>query len=201
VKTWGVAWLVAGEFALLICGNLTGGLGLVLIFFVVLYDATHKRISFAPVLMAACRFMLYAVAASTGGGKVTGEAVWGALALALYIIGLSYLARRESTAGVYSYWPLLLLCSPIVLALTLNAGAFRENALLLAAIFALWTARCLRFTLRKTELNIGRTVAGLLAGIVLVDWLAVANLPRELSLLFIGFFILANAFQSFIPAT
>jgi len=83
---------------------------------IILYDAVHKQISFAPVLMGACRFLLYLVAASSCSQSINGWAVWCGLALACYIIGLSYLARRESTAGALQYWPLLFLTAPILIA-------------------------------------------------------------------------------------
>jgi hypothetical protein len=49
--------------------------------------------------------------------------------------------------------------------------------------------------------QIGRTVSGLLAGIVFVDWLAVPDVPRIFGLVFLGLFGLALLFQRFVPAT
>ena len=49
--------------------------------------------------------------------------------------------------------------------------------------------------------NIGRTVSGLLAGIVIVDWLAAVDVPRELAFVFLGLFLAANVFQRVVPAT
>ena len=65
----------------------------------------------------------------------------------------------------------------------------------------LYVVRCLRPALWTPERNIGKTVSGLLAGIVLVDWLAAAGAPRELAYMFIGLFLLALLLQRFIPAT
>jgi hypothetical protein len=44
-------------------------------------------------------------------------------------------------------------------------------------------------------------VSGLLAGIVFVDWLAVADAPKYLGLIFLVLFGLAIFFQRFVPAT
>jgi hypothetical protein len=44
-------------------------------------------------------------------------------------------------------------------------------------------------------------VSGLLAGIVLVDWLALADTPKLFGLLMIGLFLAALLLQRFIPAT
>jgi hypothetical protein len=49
--------------------------------------------------------------------------------------------------------------------------------------------------------QIGRAVSGLLAGIVFVDWLAVADAPRNFGLVFLALFGLAVLFQRFVPAT
>ena len=56
-------------------GNLTGILGLALVTCILFYDAVHKMVTFSPLLMGACRFFVYPVAASTGA-MVSGWAVW-----------------------------------------------------------------------------------------------------------------------------
>ena len=201
VWIWGGAWLALGAALLIPLGNSTALLTLLLAAAILLYDAVHKLVTFSPVLMAACRFFLYLVAASTGEYGVTGLAVWSALALAAYIVGLSYLARRESTAGAFSWWPLLFLAVPVGLAAVVNTGEPLKNALLLAAILVLWMLRCLRSTLWTADRQIGRTVSGLLAGIVLVDLLAVADAPQELALVFLLLFVAALLFQRLVPAT
>ena len=201
VWIWGASLLAFGAALLIPLGNTTALLTLILAVSIVLYDAVHKWIAFSPVLMAACRFFLYLVAASTGDHGVTGLAVWSAFALAAYIVGLSYLARRESTAGAFSYWPLLFLGVPVGLAMLVNRGVYLQNALLLAVILGLWMLRCLRSTLWTADRQIGRTVSGLLAGIVLVDLLAVADAPPELALVFLLLFVAALLFQRLVPAT
>ena len=75
---------------------------------IVCYDIAHKRFPLAPVLMAACRFLLYLVAASAAHDHATEVTVWRALALAAYIIGLSCLARSESTSTAAARWPIAL---------------------------------------------------------------------------------------------
>jgi len=133
---------------------------------------------------------------------VTGWAIWCGLALGIYVVGLSYFARIESRAGVLRYWPLLLLGAPVLLAQIMNANGSREAALLLSAIVGLWSVKSLRYGLWSAERNIGRTVCGLLAGIVFVDWLAVGpDAPRELSFVLIALFLAALGLQRFVPAT
>ena len=71
----------------------------------------------------------------------------------------------------------------------------------MSAVLGLWIVRCLRYTFGESDRNIGRTVSGLLAGIVWVDLLAVVDIPRELAPIFVVLFLLALLFQKFIPAT
>lgn len=204
VWRWGSAWLALGTLALVWPGKVTAGLGVVLVVSIVLYDVVHKQTAVSPLLLGLCRFLLYVIAASTAAKGVTGSSLWCGLALAAWIVGLSYLARRESP-GLESglrYWPVLLLAAPIVLAVLMNANAPREGALLLSAILALWGVKCIGASLWSPEPNLRATVSGLLAGVVLVDWLAVGPaLPHELSFVFIGLFLAALLFQRFVPAT
>lgn len=197
----GLSLLLAGELVLLAVGGPTPRLGVFLILAILLYDAVHKLITLSPILMAACRFLLYLVAASAGLDGVTGLAVWSAFALAFYIVGLSYIARKESNRGALRYWPCLCLGAPVGLALLVNANQYRETAIWLSIVLALWVARCLRHTFGAVDRNIGRTVSGLLAGIAWVDLLAVANCRREMAALFIVLFFGAILGQRFVPAT
>lgn len=197
----GFVWLAAGAALLFSTGQITGCLGLLLVINIVLYDAVHKRTAFAPVLMSLCRFWLYVVSGSIGVRGLSGWVIGDGLALAAYIVGLSYLARRESLSGPLSHWPVLFLAVPILVALFRGASGHIDGVLLLPLIPGLWILRCLRSTLWSAERNIGRTVSGLLAGIVLVDWVAVADAPRDLGFVFIALFLSALLFQRFVPAT
>src|SRR5207248_11039047 len=98
-------------------GKFAAGLSSALLVTILWYDFVHKKTKLAPLLMAACRFLLYLVSAAVASG--TGpRLVWiPALALAAYIVGLSYLARGESTGGALSRWPLGLLFLPALLAI------------------------------------------------------------------------------------
>jgi hypothetical protein len=167
---------------------------------VVLYDWIHKRVTFSPVLMAACRFFLFLAAAAAARYGVTGEALWTAIALAGWIIGLSYVAKRESRRGAIAFWPLAVLALPFVLAALMNDGDWRLRGILYSVLLALWAGWCLSHTFGAGQRNIGRTVSGLLAGICLVDLLALAPQPA-LALVFLALFGVALLGQRFVPAT
>jgi 4-hydroxybenzoate polyprenyltransferase len=73
---WGLGWLSVGGLILIAFGKVSALLTIALIFCVLLYDWVHKAIAFSPVIMAACRFFLFLVAASVGHRGVQGLAIW-----------------------------------------------------------------------------------------------------------------------------
>jgi 4-hydroxybenzoate polyprenyltransferase len=201
VWQWGLSWLGLGVLSFCFLGKTTLALATLLAATIFVYDAIHKIFAISPVLMAACRLWLVLLAASAGYDGVTGLSIWSALVLASYVAGLSFLARKESTQGSVRYWPCLLLAAPLVLALIVNRGPYLMRGALLGIVLGLWTLRSLRFSLWSPQRNIGRSVSGLLAGIVLVDLLAVAGDTPVTGLVFVGLCVLALLFQRFIPAT
>ena len=94
---------------------------------------------------------------------------------------------------------MLLLGAPVLLAMFVNPGrsqrcaAGQRNFGAGVALFAAYVW--------AEKRNIGKTVAGLLAGIVLVDLLAVQHVAPEVAAVFFGLFILAVAAQRWVPAT
>lgn len=196
----GGALLAGGGLMLGFLGWTTAIFSGLLLLSVLAYDAIHKAFKFSPVIMAACRFFLLLAAASAGDEGVTGTAAWTAFALSGWILGLSYVARRESAAGPLRWWPLLALASPLVLAGFLNDGVYRLRMLILAALLLTWMVLCLRHCFAGAQRQLGRTVAGLLAGICLVDLLAVPPEPAAHVACLLGF-LLALLAQRFIPAT
>lgn len=201
VWIWGVTLMVAGMASLCWMGTTTVALTLALTAAILLYDASHKLISVAPVIMGLCRCLVYVVAASVAANGVTGLATWSGCALALYIIGLSYLARKEALWAPVNAWPVILLAAPIALALLADDTAIRNRAILLSVMLALWIVASLRLTFGRAQPKVGKTVAKLLAGIVLVDLLAAADLTQPWIFLFPIWFVLALLLQKLAPAT
>jgi 4-hydroxybenzoate polyprenyltransferase len=201
VWLFGAMFLIAGLITVAWISRATTIVALLLIACILVYDAIHKIITAAPLLMGLCRFLLFLLAAAAARKGITGLAIWSGLALALYVVGLSYIAQRESLRGSIRYWPILLLAAPVCLAWLVNDHHYRLTALLLAAVLIVWVVRSLGSTYREPGRNVGHTVSGLLAGIVLVDWLAVAGADVYVSGAFILLFLLARLFQRFFPAT
>jgi hypothetical protein len=204
VWRWTFVLLGLGALCLAAISKTAGVLTLALLACIIIYDATHKVLNASPWLMGLCRFWVYAIAGSTGVWGVNGWPIWCGVALALYVVGLSYVARRESFRGPVPYWPLLLLAAPIFLGMLMNTGSARTDAMLLSFVLVLWIARCVRTVfLPAGEINVGRIVSGLLAGIVFLDWLAVAPQIPHLTSFFVFAPLLAATLwlQRFVPAT
>ena len=202
VWRYGWGWLGLGILILCFVGKAAAALALVLALCIVIYNAAHKVITVSPWLMGACRFWVYVIAGTAGQDGLGGGPVWCGAALALYVVGLSYVARRESFRGPVPLWPLLLLLAPIGLALLMNRGTAQNAAWGVSAILGLWTARCAWGVFKSGSVRATRTVSGLLAGIVWVDWLAVApQCPPWLAGTFLILFGATLFLQRFIPAT
>lgn len=204
VWRYGWLWLALGLAVLAFAGAAAAIYGVILAGFILLYDAVHKYVTASPWLMGLCRFWVYLIAGAAGGGNNGWNIVCG-LALAVYVAGLSLVARRESTPGGgfrVPRWPFILLAAPVVAALLINTGPYLPPILWVGSVFGLWTAFSLRSLWEPVGANLGRIVTGLLAGITMVDWLSVApDCPRGLSLLFPILLLVTRLAQRLIPAT
>ena len=76
-----------------------------------------------------------------------------------------------------------------------------EQGLLASVIVALWLLKSMRHVLWTDQPSIGRAVSGLLAGICLVDLLAVAIMPKEVIMIFLICFLMCLGLQRSIAAT
>jgi hypothetical protein len=201
VWRWGLGWLGLGVLCLLAVGKTTGVLAAILLVCIIIYDATHKVVTASPWLMGVCRFWVYVIAGSAGATGVTGEPIWCGVALAGYVAGMGYLAQHESSRQRVPYWPLAMLLAPVAFAMVMNAAECRLPALWLSLVLVLWIALRVRTIFLAAEANVGHIVSGLLAGIVLVDWLALAPLcPKWLSVVFFILFCATLALQRLLPA-
>ena len=202
VWIYGWGWILLGFLLLFLCGKLAGIFALILTVCIVIYDATHKVITASPWLIGLCRFWVYVIAGTTGQGDFNGRPIWCGAALAFYIVGLSYVARRESFRGTIPHWPLIFLAVPLLLAMLMDQYQARMPAIFISVILIIWVARCVRTVFFGGEIVVARIVSGLLAGIIFVDWLAIApQCPVPLRVTFGILFIVTLVLQRFIPAT
>ena len=195
VWRWGLALLVGGTLLLFLAKPAPGALGLAIVVTAVLFNALHRLITFAPVLIGVCRVLLYLLGASVALHPVTGSALWCGLAAGAYATGQAYLGNWSVRSLPPHSWPVPLFGAPVALAVLMNAGSYREPALLLALALALWTFRSLRYTFWSPARNLSQTASLLLAGLIFVDWLACCNGPRELSFVFLALFLATATLQ------
>jgi 4-hydroxybenzoate polyprenyltransferase len=170
-----IALFAAGQALLLLEGTEPFLAGLGLMALIVLYDAWHKGNPFSPVLMGACRALVYFVAAFAVAGGVPVEVATAAGVLLLYVVGLTQVAKAEG-GSLLSAWPL----AAVLAAVGYWVGWVNSVwfALLLVA-FAAWVVRAL--WLVRVPRRIGAGVVSLIAGMSLYDALAVASVEGSLA--------------------
>lgn len=180
-RAWAAAFVfLAAGFGMFVWGAeaciwLTGAL----VAAIVVYDLYHKPWPGSVFIMGSCRTLLYLATASA----VTGTLSWDgnrevcvkAIALGAYIVGLSLLARNPR-----DWWTLIPLGVPFNVCLAYSGatentylGIFGLSVALVAFLGVLVRAWLLVGT--RSPSNIGRGVGLLLAGIVIVDALAISS--------------------------
>ena len=193
VFTGGFAMLAAGIAIAFTLGREAGFTGIALAVAIVAYDALHKKVSFGPVLMGATRYFSYSLAA-VAVGVFSGDALWGALGLFAYIIGLTYAAKQEAYDRIGAAWPLAVLAIPVLWALTEALKA--PVALVFWAGFAAVVGFALHRLFRRQPGDVPKAVVTMIAGICLYD-AALIGSTGELGLaaLAAGGFVLTLALQ------
>lgn len=192
-----IVLFAAGEALLLLEGTKPFLAGLGLIGLIALYDAWHKGNPLSPVLMGACRALVYFIAAFAVIGEVTVEVAAAAAVLLVYIVGLTQVAKAEG-GSLRAIWPL----AAVVVAIGYWVSWVDSVwfALLLVA-FAAWVWRSL--WLVRGPRRIGQGVVSLIAGIALFDALAVASVGGPLVAVGVclAAFLLTIALQTKIAGT
>jgi UbiA prenyltransferase family len=200
VAAIGFALLAAGVLLMLPFGLLPTLVGLLLAVMIVLYDLWHKGNPLSPIIMGACRALVYLGAGAVVAGEISIGLAIAALALASHVAGLTYAAKRENLDGIDHLWPLLLLALPLIMAFPAEEWpAAIAFALLLGADgFAVSL-----LVLRPAPGALLRAVSILIAAICLVDAVAVAAAGGGMLLVLAcaAGFVLTRLFQTSIPGT
>lgn len=126
------AGLLAFGIALLSPHRSTMGFGGLLAAAIVLYDAWHKKNAFAPIVMGACRGLVYLLAASTVA--LTQSAWVGAAVMVAYVASLTIVAKR---AGRDARWLVPTLIAGISIVDAVFILTIQPNAVATAAMAAL----------------------------------------------------------------
>ena len=163
------------------------------------YNWNHKGNRFSPLTMAACRLLAYVVAGLAATATVPGPLLAAGVVSLCYLIGLTYVAKRESLGRLGSLWPLLFLAAPLAYG-ALLAGGMAGQVVLVA--LAGWIGVALWLLRRRGPGDIPRAVVSLIAGISLVDalFLAIDGWPGAAVLAF-GCFATTLVLQRWISGT
>lgn len=207
---WRLGWgqMLAGILLIILFTDAVWYFSLALVYAIILYDWTHKRWKGAVLAMGACRFLVYVVAASAavdGGDKISSEVLIFATGLFTYIVGITIAARGESTGGKVGWVGKRLLFIPILIGLVVMSEGGGEGMLAseigAMALFVIWMLYASR-QLRSTRPDrIGKFVSALLAGIILVDLIALAQFGIIFWPICAGLLVITLLAQRWIPAT
>ncbi len=197
-----VGWIAAaffgvGLFSLVFAGTYALVFGVILLGLILIYDTWHKGFWWAPIVMGSCRLMLYPIGASSGR---TGESLimlaFG-IGLAFYVMGITYLARGERQPDNAGRWALIFL--PVPFAISCIHGITLTHVAFLAIALAWYAWILVPFFLKRTAIE--QVVAGLLAGIILVDAAYVSGFAGAVAVWLLLLFVLALGLQRTIAAT
>ena len=177
---------------------------LVLLALIVAYNLIHKHTVLGVPLMAACRTAVYLVVGSAALTGVT-PSIWGAgILMFFYVLGITALARNESTSLKASAVGYAFLVVPMIGALYVAGPPFETLFPVSFCLAALWMAMTFSRARKSGTFIVGKTIGPLLAGICLID-LAILNSMHLVSFLtmglFLSFFALALLAQRYVPAT
>jgi 4-hydroxybenzoate polyprenyltransferase len=175
VYAWGFGMLCAALLLLLLAGYAFPGAtgwrapaaGVALGAAIVIYNWHHKDNPLSPVLMGVCRMLVYLTAALAVSAALRMNVLVAALVLLSYLIGLTYVAKREHLNQLGSLWPLAALAVPLLY----GAGTALQAPLvwLFVGSLAAWIAYALWLLRRRAPGDVPRAVVSLIAGISLLD--------------------------------
>ena len=201
VAAIGFCFIGAGAIATAAMGAAAAAMAALLAISIVAYDLHHKANPFAPVVMGACRALVYGATATALSGGVTIFVAVAAVAIAAFVAGLTYAARQESLDKIGNLWPLLLLAAPMLVAV----GVFRQgpSAMAVYLLLVVWTAAAVYLLARRPVAgSVSRAVGWLIAGISLCDAAILASAGALIpALAAIGGFFLTLVAQKYVPGT
>jgi len=201
VAATGFCLVGAGAVATAAMGPAAAAMAALLAISIVAYDLHHKANPFAPVVMGACRALVYGATAAVLSGGVTIFVAVAAVAIAAFVAGLTYAARQESLDKIGNLWPLALLVAPMLVAI----GVFRQGpgAMAVYLLLAVWIAAAVYLLARRPVAgSVSRAVGWLIAGISLCDAAILASTGAIMpALAAIGGFVLTLVAQKYVPGT
>jgi len=181
---WGLlfAGAAAGWAAAFLIGNiLPGAIAVILVISILIYDAGLKFTALGPVLMGACRMFNVLLGMSAAGGPFGAENWVVAGAIGLYIAGVTWFARTETTRSARAHLALstVVMMLGIVLLSSLPHWSQRINPLLQAEPQRWWLLmlilgvligwRCLRAVIEPAPAQVQAAVAQSILSLIILD--------------------------------
>lgn len=174
--------------------------GAVLAAAIVFYNWHHKENPLSPLVMGACRFLVYLAAGFAVASVLPGDVYVAAAVLLCYLIGLTYAAKKEHLGTLDNFWPLAFLAAPVAYGIHLSLS--QPAALLPLLAFAGWMLFALKLLRRRAKGDVPRAVVSLIAGIALLDATILAGFGNwTLAALAGGAFALTLVLQRWVSGT
>ncbi|HCR28738.1 MAG TPA: hypothetical protein DIV79_01810 [Opitutae bacterium] len=200
-----IGLMLAGFVLVAWLGEETLFFALLLVGLIIAYNLVHKRTVLGVPLMAGCRLGLYLLAGAATDSGLSDATVWAGFLVFAYVLGVTELARTESTSNSVSR---IGIGSIIVALLLVAISGFKGEHTLFSLLLLLGIAAWIGYAFKRANaggrLIVGKTIGPLLAGICLVDW-AVLSTMHALSVptlfAFVAFFVVALIAQRRIPAS
>lgn len=172
VALWAVAYFtLALSISCLLKPSSLVWIGL-LIVCIITYDLHHKENAYSPLLMAGCRALIYPWVASLHSNGLSTSIAIAAVAAFGYTLGLSWIARKPPVFRQNEIGMSILIAVPALTWLGYTGSRFSVATFGLLLAFALWAAYSLSGLYRK-PIQVGFTVQNLIAGLCMVDLLAI----------------------------
>jgi UbiA prenyltransferase family protein len=176
------------------------GSGALLAAVIVLYDVYHKQNPLSPVVMGACRVLVYVCVGYAVGLHLSPALLLGAGALWCYLIGLTYAAKQEAFNRLTRVWPLVVLGVPLLYCFYLNFQGPWVWAFVVG--FVVWVGRALSFLQQGPQRAVPQAVVRLIAGISLLDAVLIAgNGSVAWAVVAASMCALTRVFQRAVPGT
>lgn len=167
---------------------------------IVLYNAWHKNNPLSPVIMGACRALVYVTAALVANVVLSVDVLLVAGLLWLYVIGLTYTAKQEHLNELKSLWPVIVLCAPIAW------GVYRalEQPFVMIPLVFLMASVMFATTklINRGAGDVPKAVVTLIAAMALVDGMVLFAFGfPALALMAMGCWVLTLAAQRWVSGT
>lgn len=199
---WGVGGglLVAGVAVLAWFGMASAAAGAALAGAILLYDVWHKGNPASPLIMGACRALVYVGTVLAAGAALSAPVLGAAAALLLYIAGLTRAAKGGTFRTPATFWPALLLALPIAHALAV--GEVTGLSILLAVLAAGAIGRAIGWLAAGQGREREQAIGLLIAIIALLDAIVASTQGDPgLALTCVALFALTLALQRLVSGT